>query len=60
VDCQGDDGRTGHHKGGVNVLYEDGSVRFMDREALSLQPDDPVVVGPESTQELLKQFIVSD
>jgi prepilin-type N-terminal cleavage/methylation domain-containing protein len=58
-DCQGDDGRTGHHKGGLNVLYEDGSVRFMDRESLGLGADDAIVVGTESTQKLLMQFIVA-
>ncbi len=59
-DCQGDDGRTGHHQGGLNVLYEDGSVNFLDREALGLQSEDPIVVGPESTQKLLMQFILSE
>ena len=59
-DCQGDDGRSGHHKGGLNVLYDDSSVVFMDHEALGLQPEDPIVVGIDSTQELLKQFIVTE
>ncbi len=59
-DCQGDDGRTGHHKGGLNVLYEDNSVRFMDREALELGAEDPIVVGNESTNKLLMQFIVTE
>jgi prepilin-type N-terminal cleavage/methylation domain-containing protein len=59
-DCQGDDGRSSHHKGGLNVLYDDNSVVFMDHEALGLQPDDPIVVGVDSTQELLKQFIVTE
>jgi prepilin-type N-terminal cleavage/methylation domain-containing protein len=59
-DCQGDDGRTGHHKGGLNVLFDDSSVVFTDHESLGLQPEDPIVVGPDSTQELLKQFIVTE
>lgn len=57
-DCQGDDGRTGHHKGGLNVLYDDASVVFMDSESLGLTPEDPIIVGSESTHDLLKQFIV--
>ena len=59
-DCQGDDGRSGHHKGGLNVLFDDNSVVFTDHEALGLQPEDPIVVGPDSTQEMLKKFIVTE
>lgn len=59
-DCQGDDGRTGHHQGGLNVVYDDGSVVFVDTEALGLGPDDPIVIGPDSTVELLKQFTVTE
>jgi len=59
-DCQGDDGRSGHHKGGLNILFDDNSVVFTDNEALGLLPDDPIVVGPDSTQELLKKFIVTE
>ncbi|MCK6479578.1 MAG: prepilin-type N-terminal cleavage/methylation domain-containing protein [Planctomycetes bacterium] len=59
-DCQGDDGRTGHHPGGLNVLYDDASVVFLDTEALGLGIDDPIVIGPDSTVEVLKQFIVRE
>ena len=59
-DCQGDDGRSGHHKSGLNVLFDDNSVVFMDHESLGLQPEDPIVVGPDSNQEMLKQFIVTE
>ncbi len=58
ADCQGDDGRTAHHPGGLNVLYDDGSVIFLDSESLGLGPDDPVVIGPDSTVDVLKQFSV--
>lgn len=58
ADCQGDDGRTGHHQGGLNVLYDDGSVVFLDTEALGIGPEDPIVIGPDSTVEALKQFTV--
>ena len=57
-DCQGADGRQGHHHAGLNVLYEDGSTVFQDTEFLGVGPDDPIVVGPDSTIEFLKQFIV--
>ena len=57
-DCQGGDGRSGHHHAGLNVLYDDGSAVFLDTEYLGIGPDDPIVVGPDSTIEVLKQFIV--
>jgi prepilin-type N-terminal cleavage/methylation domain-containing protein len=57
-DCQGDNGRTGHHKGGLNVLYDDGSVVFLDHEALGLNPEEDIVVGAESTSEILQKFTV--
>jgi hypothetical protein len=59
-DCQGDTGRDGHHRGGLNVLYDDNSVVFTDNQALGLLPEDPVVVGPDSNQEMLKKFIVTE
>jgi len=59
-DCQGDDGRSGHHQGGLNVLYDDGSVVFLDNEALGLGPEDEIVIGPDSTVDKLKQFIVRE
>jgi prepilin-type N-terminal cleavage/methylation domain-containing protein len=60
VDCQGSDGATGHHRNGVNVLYDDGSVTFLDREALEMtaNPDEPIVVGPSSSHEILRKFCV--
>lgn len=60
VDCQGDDGRTGHHQGGVNILYDDASVVFLDFEALGVGIDDPIVVGVDSTIEELKKYCVSE
>jgi hypothetical protein len=56
-DRQGADGRTPHHQGGLNVLFDDGAVQFKDRAALGLGPDDPIVVGPESTHPELKKMI---
>ena len=60
VDCQGDDGKSGHHQGGVNILYEDSSVVFLDNEALGVGVEDPIVVGPDSTIEELQKYIVTE
>ena len=59
-DCQGVDGRSGHHPGGLNILYDDGSVVFTDHEALGVTVDDPIVIGNESSIPLLKQFNVTE
>ncbi len=59
TDCQGDDGRTGHHLHGVNVGWEDGSVKFMDYEDLGLAADAAIAVG-DTTHELLKQFCIRE
>lgn len=59
-DCQGPDGRTGHHLGGLNILYDDGSVVFEDSESLGIGVDDPIVIGADSTIEKLKQFCVTE
>ena len=56
-DRQGADGASPHHEGGLNVLLSDGSVTFMDRAALGLGPDDPIVVGPASTHPELKKML---
>lgn len=56
-DRNGADGRTPHHKNGLNIGLEDGSARFFDREALGIDPDDPIIVGPEATNEMLKQVV---
>ncbi len=59
-DCQGDDQRTGHHQGGLNILYDDGSVLFVDHEALQIGIDDPIVIGNGSTIEELKKYCVHE
>jgi prepilin-type N-terminal cleavage/methylation domain-containing protein len=60
VDCQGADGTNGHHPHGVNCLYDDGSVLFLDREALGMADnmEEPIVVGPTSANETLRKFCV--
>jgi prepilin-type N-terminal cleavage/methylation domain-containing protein len=45
-----------HHREGVTVLYQDGSVRFLDREVLGIDPKDPIVFGPGSPSEDLRVF----
>jgi prepilin-type N-terminal cleavage/methylation domain-containing protein len=59
-DRQGNDGKTPHHEGGLLVLFDSGSAKWMEREALGLQSggDQPIVVGPESENKDLKQVIV--
>jgi prepilin-type N-terminal cleavage/methylation domain-containing protein len=60
ADCQGEDHRSGHHQSGLNVLFEDASVLFLDSEALELGPEDPIVIGVESSQKLLQKFTVHE
>jgi prepilin-type N-terminal cleavage/methylation domain-containing protein len=45
-----------HHGDGVMVLHDDGSVLFLDREALGLEAGAPIVIGPESGVEMLRMF----
>ncbi|HEU4395068.1 MAG TPA: type II secretion system protein [Planctomycetota bacterium] len=60
VDCQGDTGEIGHHQGGVNILYDDSSVVFLDTEALGVGVEDVIKVGPDSTIEELKKYCVTE
>lgn len=45
-----------HHADGTIVLYHDGSVEHLDREALGLGPKEPLVVGPDASDERLRVF----
>jgi prepilin-type N-terminal cleavage/methylation domain-containing protein len=56
-DRNGPDGRVAHHKNGLNAVFDDGAARFVEREELGISGDDPIVVGPESSNEMLKQVI---
>ena len=56
-DRNGTDNQTPHHRDGLNILYDDGAVQFKDREFLGLTPDDPIVVGPNSDVEILRQVV---
>ena len=52
-DRHGVDGVTAHHDGGLNVLYDDGSTKFLDRVALGLDAKESIVVGPDTDHSLL-------
>ncbi len=45
-----------HHAEGATVLYQDGSVKFLDRAALGLGPEEAVSFGPGSPSEDLRVF----
>ena len=48
-----------HHADGAAVLYADGTVLFLAREALGLGPGDPIEAGPRSPAEALRVFPVT-
>ncbi len=54
---QGRDGRTPHHKGGLNIAMDSGWCEFYTREELGLEPDAAIVVGPDSKHEWLRQVV---
>lgn len=56
-DRQGKDGRTPHHENGINVLFADGAVQFMNRDALGIAPDEPIIVGPGSPHPELRKLV---
>jgi prepilin-type N-terminal cleavage/methylation domain-containing protein len=56
-DRNGPDHKTPHHRDGLNILYDDGAVQFKDREYLGLTPEDPIVVGPDSDVEILRDVV---
>jgi len=56
-DRNGPDGKTAHHKDGITIVFDSGTTEFYDREKLGVSPNDPIVVGPESSHEMLKQAV---
>jgi prepilin-type N-terminal cleavage/methylation domain-containing protein len=56
-DRNGNNGRTLHHRDGLNILYDNGASKFMSREDLGISGDADIVVGPASEHELLKQVV---
>ncbi|MCK6481829.1 MAG: hypothetical protein L6R43_17300 [Planctomycetes bacterium] len=45
------------HPDGATALFDDGSVGFLDREALGLRPGEPLVTGPGARSAYLRQFL---
>ncbi len=45
-DRNGLTGDDPHHGDGLNVLFEDGKVEYLDRDKLGLGPDEPIILGP--------------
>ena len=45
------------HEGGVNVLFDDAAVEFVLCEKLGLVQGEPIVLGPASKSDFLKQFL---
>ena len=60
ADRQSVDHRTAHHKGGINILYKDGSVKFTGREELGMTADEKLVVGADSSNEMLRKLIYGE
>jgi len=56
-DRNGLDHQTPHHRDSMNVLYDDGAVQPKDREFFGLTNDEPMVVGPNSNVESLRQVV---
>ena len=56
-DRQGINHRTAHHRDGLNVLYNDGSVQFRDRDYLGVSSDEDIVVGEDSSVEMLRKVV---
>lgn len=56
-DRNGPDGKTMHHKGGLNIVFDDGSTNFFERDNLGVSGDGPIVVGPDASHEDLKLVI---
>ena len=56
-DRNGPDGKTTHHKGHINIVFDDGSCRSVDREELGISANADIVVGPDATNDMLKEVI---
>ena len=56
-DRMGPEGRTSHHRDGLCVLFSNGSMKFMDRAALGIDPWGEFTVGPDSTHSELKKVV---
>lgn len=54
-DRQGADQRSMMHKGGLVCCYEHGDAQFVTREELGINTENPIVVGPEAENPMLKK-----
>jgi type II secretory pathway pseudopilin PulG len=53
-DRQGPNQRTAHHKGVIVCVYEGGDAQKESREALGINSDSDIVIGPEAENKALK------
>lgn len=56
-DRNGPDGHTAHHKNGLNIVFDNGSARFVEREELGVASNADIVVGPEASNDWLKEVV---
>ena len=56
-DANGPDGRTPYHPNGINVLYENGEVEFLEWYEIKGSDGDPVPVGPDSPDPRLRHLV---
>jgi len=56
-DRNGPTGHDTHHKNGLNIVFDNGSARFVEREELNIASKYEIVVGPEATNAWLKQVV---
>jgi len=54
-DRQGKDQRTMQHKNGLVCCYEHGDAQFVTRAELDINSENPIVVGPEAENPMLKK-----
>ncbi len=57
ADRQGANQKTMHHKNVIIVVYEAGDTQKMDRDALGVDSESPIIVGPDAQNEQLKKVI---
>lgn len=55
-DRQGGDGRTMQHKDVIVVCFSEGDAQYLSREELGFGPGEPIVVGLESPNGMLRVF----
>jgi prepilin-type N-terminal cleavage/methylation domain-containing protein len=56
-DRQGPNGRTMHHQDVIVCVFEGGDAQFMKRAELGVNTENPIVIGPEAENAMLKQVV---